>query len=114
MRVQVYRNLHKNCYSVRCKKTRLVIMHVSEIALENVVFKVSNKGRERVLRERRKNVHAIVEGDLTRGFTTTGESINITYNPYKFSSFVTKESHIPVYKADNIRMNKDFSMEVFV
>jgi len=61
MRVFVYRNIHKNCLSVRNVKTGLVMAHVDSITLKNVKFKVSAKGRERVLKEKAKNVHAGVE-----------------------------------------------------
>ena len=60
MIVQVYKNLHKsraadkNIYSVRNKKSGLVINHVENIELKNVIFKVSEAGRQRVLKERRK------------------------------------------------------------
>lgn len=63
--VQVYRNLHKDCWSVRDKKTRRVIAHCDSVILKDAKFKVSEKGRQRVIKEKRKNVHAFVEGTLS-------------------------------------------------
>ena len=101
-KVQVYFNLHKKCFSVKDKKTRLVIAHVNSICLENVVFKVSEKGRQRVLSEKRKNVHAVVEGDIT-GVEGLGE-ISITYNPYKYKSFIIKGSDKPIANCKHVAM----------
>ena len=96
-RVQVYFNLHKKVYSVRCKKTRLVIAHVNNICLEDVNFKVSEKGRQRVLAEKRKNVHAVVEGTVICPVLGSNSSMHgITYNPYRFDTFVTRGLNIPV------------------
>lgn len=67
MRVFVYFNLHKKCWSIRAmegnQKGR-VIAHAQAVELANCTFKVSEAGRQRVLREKRKNVHAGVVGDI--------------------------------------------------
>lgn len=97
MRVFVYRNLHKNCLSVKNVKTGLVIARVDSITLKNVKFKVSAKGRERVLKEKRKNVHAGVEGEwvLDSMAPDIGGWRKVVYDPYKFSSFVDEKSLKP-------------------
>ena len=74
---------------------------MSEAHLENVTFKVSEAGRQRVLREGRKNVHAYIIGDLVDGRPLT-EGETVTYNPYKFSSFVLKDTEAPIHKADKL------------
>lgn len=90
-RVQVYRNLHKGCYSVRCKKSGRVIYHTDKIYLQDVTFKVSESGRQRVLREKRKNVHAFVEGVwLPMLPVTVSTREHIRYNPYKFNKFYSE------------------------
>ncbi len=89
-RVKVYWNLHKNCYSVvslEKRKRGLVVAHVERLNLENAVFKVSQKGRERVLREKRKNVHAYIEGFITNKIPLISEQIS--YNPYRLPFFHT-------------------------
>lgn len=57
------------------------------IALEDVVFKVSEAGRQRVLREKRKNVHAGVLGTVL-GIPVLQPADKAFYNPYKYDSFV--------------------------
>lgn len=97
MRVFVYRNLHKNCLSVRDVKTGIVIAYVDSILLKNIKFKVSAKGRERVLREKRKNVHAGVEGEWIKSeiLPNTNDCLRIIYDPYKFASFVAENTLEP-------------------
>ena len=91
MKVFVYFNLHRKCFSVKAlegvNKGR-VIKHAHFVALENVTFKVSEAGRQRVLKEQRKNVHAGVVGTLVDSLDVVG-SERVTYNPYKGSTFVT-------------------------
>ena len=48
-RVEVYRNLHKNCFSVRAltgENKGKVIDHVQEITLKDVKFAVQPAGRK--------------------------------------------------------------------
>jgi hypothetical protein len=89
LKVKVYYNLHRKCLSVQDAKTRLVIAHVPEIALEWAAFKVSEAGRQRVLREKKKNVHAFVLGIVAEPiFGSNAYPDTVTYNPYKYESFV--------------------------
>jgi hypothetical protein len=102
MKVFVYRNLHKKCYSVRCEKTKRVVAHVNKIQLYNCLFKVSRAGRERVRRERRKNVHAGVIGEWNEdvwGNYDTKTSVKVTYNPYHNDTFIYKETKQPIETA---------------
>jgi hypothetical protein len=105
VRVFVYFNLHKHLFSVKAlsgfEKGR-VIYHASNVYLNEVEFKVNEAGRQRVLKEKRKNVHAGVIGWL--GNPRDVYSTTITYNPYKYNSFVKMESAIRVTNADNVHM----------
>ena len=101
MRHFCYFNLHKFVFSVRNQKTRLVEHHSNTVVLTDCKFKVSQKGREKVLREKRKNVHAGIEGRLC-GFENThdlADFTELTYNPYKYNSFVIKATGEPVNQA---------------
>jgi hypothetical protein len=65
MKVFVYFNLHKKCFSVKALEgvnKGKVVQHTDNIVLLLPKFKVSEAGRQRVLREKRKNVHAGVVG----------------------------------------------------
>lgn len=109
--VEVYRNLHKKVWSVR--QSGLVVAHTWNILLKQVEYKVSETGRKRVLIEQRKNVHAVVRGlitdysDIQAAYIGLGLSDDdvmphcyLTYNPYKYSSFVNKENGRPIRSSD--------------
>ena len=111
IKVFVYRNLHKKCYSVKDWKTKLVIAHVDEILLVDAVFKVSEAGRQRVLKEKRKNVHAGVMGFWDKEIETSSFSLyNNThlayYNPYKYSSFINRYTGQSLTKSSYVLLHK--------
>ena len=123
-KVEVYRNLHKKCWSVRWHGR--VIKHVDEIHLENVDLVVQPAGREKVLREKRKNVHAFAKGEvassiqyLLEGWKLTNDNYlvkekevtpynatQVVYNPYKHNSFVYADSEEPIFHAERIYLTK--------
>jgi len=66
-----------------------VIDHAPRVDLLNAKFVVRPAGRARVIREKRKNVHAFVEGDMVHyslldNYSRVGK---IEYNPYRSGSF---------------------------
>jgi hypothetical protein len=63
-----------------------------------VIFRVSEAGRQRVLCDKRKNVHAGVVG-FVADISLLGQSVKVTYNPYKFDSFIKRDNELPVYTA---------------
>ena len=90
-RIYVYKNLHLNLFSVRSEGK--VVSHVDELILEDARFLVGKKGRERVLKEKRKNVHAGVSGFWAEEWEARSTMASYTphkiyYNPYKTDSFV--------------------------
>ena len=106
MRVYVYFNLHRKCFSIKAlegaKKGR-VVAHRDDVLLFDGVFKVSEAGRQRVLREQRKNVHAGVVGEWVGSLDDelTIERIvyngtPVTYNPYKYDTFVHLYGEHPI------------------
>jgi len=127
MQVRVYFNLHTKLWSIQCAKTRRVLGHANRVLLRDARFTVSQAGRERVLRERKKNVHAFVCGELegahwhtirtpdfvpgwTRGdlgYMQASRRIGapVTYNPFKGPTFVHKETGEPVLRADMVSMD---------
>lgn len=101
--VEVYWNLHKRCFSIRDASTKLVIAYASQVMLSSVEFKVSEAGRQRVLRERRKNVHAVVRGTWIRGARPADftEWSPVVYNPYRAGHFAMLSHGEPIYKASH-------------
>lgn len=84
-RVKIYRNLHKDLWSVMDSSTRRIVGRLESLSLSNCSPVVSEAGRQRVMRERAKNVHAFLCGELceARG----GDFREISYNPYKCAHF---------------------------
>lgn len=89
--IRAYFNLHKRLFSVQEKVNGVwkVMRHVNFLVLKDVKFKVSEAGRQRVLREKRKSVHAYVYGEeLTEYEIDSSGHVSIFYDPYKYESFV--------------------------
>ena len=134
-RVEVYRNLHYRdeiVYSVRTTHDHLVCRYVKGIIVKGATLAVGPKGNQRVRDEQRKNVHAVVRGNwltytdydtkvpmqspqsmLKEAKTMALEEENfgwtwkqITYNPYKYKTFVTVEDELPVVTARKVIIGK--------
>jgi hypothetical protein len=110
MKVFVYWNLHRKTYSIRAMegaKKGLVVGHADEMTLHNVEFRVSEAGRQRVLRYKRKNVHAGVVGYIPTS-DLIDESIPydtiVKYNPYLGPKFTAGIGHVPVSSARRVRL----------
>jgi hypothetical protein len=122
-KVRVYRNLHKDCFSV--KQDGLVRCHADNVTLFNVEFIVSKAGQRRVRDEKKKNVHAFVEGfvvdtreadnyvdgnwsdeQIENGFTHWQCAY---YNPYECDGFMnttTEEVYARAFYADLSNLDK--------
>jgi hypothetical protein len=123
LKVFVYWNLPKECWSVKAlngTRKGKVIYHAEQVRVANPVGKVSEAGRQRVLREKCKNVHAGIVGELTDVLgqqTEAGHDVHISdlgwdhsehwinpegmtwadpavvvYDPYKHATFVCKNA----------------------
>lgn len=105
MKVEVYFNLHKKLWSIRKPHGR-IIGHSCYCKLHSVEFVVQPAGRDRVIREGRKNVHAFVRGVLVTDEQTKNPKrwLPITYNPYKFDHFYNKNTLKPIYDAQEVWM----------
>lgn len=134
MRVFCYRNLHTGKISVRALDGEYkgrVIAHADIVQVAGAIFKVSEKGRQRVIKERQKNVHAGVQGELTWMVGATlrhpiewvGDPENVQpvldsdrvvgYNPYKFESFVLVEhGNAPIHEADHATVSRDGKVKI--
>ena len=131
MKVDVYRNLHNGMYSIKARTGKhrgRVIAHAKAVWLDDVEFVVSEAGRARVLREKKKYVHAFVRGTLSTFIKASrknrieysefldagiGSGVScepkfnamsehgeeFTYNPYRFSTFVDRETESELHDA---------------
>jgi hypothetical protein len=93
LKVDVYRNLHtNNGYSIRCSKTNLVLAHCSTVHLKNAVFHVSESGRQKTVKEKRKRVHAFVRGELVAyNVQIPRDFVTVLYNPYHTHTYETEK-----------------------
>lgn len=114
MKVDVYYNLHKNVWSIRDRKTQKVVNHSHAVLFPNVVsFVVRQGGRDKVIREKKKNVHAFVRGinPVFHEIETVEDFIDanphfmeITYNPYKHHYFYERNTGKRVDYAKDVAM----------
>lgn len=126
-RREVYRNLHfrdETVYSVR--KEGLVEGHALLVVLDGCTLAVGPKGNQRVRDEMRKNVHAVIRGYIANAVWYDADAMEhcldacsyhkdchmqyrdgyewkkVTYNPFKYTSFVTVEDEEPVFQARKV------------
>ena len=106
-KVFVYKNLHKDCWSV--KQDGLVKAHTHDLEMWDCAFQVNAKGRAKVLEEKRKNVHAGIKGYLDDFHGVDFDVIfvtAVTYNPYKYDSFVDKTTEEPIYSSQFAKLSQ--------
>lgn len=105
----------------------LIVASAEKIQLDDAEFRVSEAGRQRVLRTKRKNVHAgcvgtptaiwgaTVRDDLDEGtFAGLGIGKNwpvfgglrVRYNPYLTKTFVKSASGEPVVSAKRVQLDR--------
>lgn len=107
-KVFAYRNLNRKgvVWSIKDCKTNLVIDRVTEAYFENVELKVSEAGRQRVINQKKKNVHAGVKGFRVKDKPCAPIWISVSYNPYENQSFIDYDLN-PVYKAKYAMLDKE-------
>lgn len=112
MRVRVYRNLTRGGYSIQDTKNGLVVARWPEVLLSGCKFVVRQGGRNRMLKERVKNVHAFVLGHLDGvGVEDTyidemdGLVNRVTYQPYERDYFID-QSGLKVESAEIVLLNR--------
>ena len=91
--VEVYFNLHLKKWTIRDRWTKLVLGHAEDaVWLKDAEFIVSEAGRQRVIKEQKKNVHAVVRGIFLgtshKNDTPEYNYSKVIFNPYKYQTFV--------------------------
>lgn len=111
-KVKVYKNLTNGLWSIKDSKSGLVLGHAPSVSLVNAKFSVGEKGRLRVIEEKKKYVHAYIIGEYM-GTTTDSELmkfsyIDVTYNPFKDTHFTLKSDRtIKLTKASEVLLNEN-------
>jgi hypothetical protein len=85
-------------------RTGRVIAWVYEITVTNARFIVSKAGRERVLREGAKNVHAFVEGYVCLESLNLSGAKKVSYNPKKKDHFFYKSNGRAITDAQVVKL----------
>ncbi len=113
-KLDIYWNLHKDCWSVLDRRQGRVILHRHNLIAEDVQFVVQPAGRQKVLRTGRKNVHAFVRASsivLADHPNYDPQAVRVKYNPYKFETFMFEDEDGLFYKnavkASVVFMNLD-------
>lgn len=111
---KVYRNLHNGKFSIMDSKG-LVVGHADRVMMLDATPVVRENARLRVIKEKRKNVHAFIQGSIfgTDGFQPLkGRNYNgkggffcvdarkkVRYNPYESGNFMLhKDNKVEVFK----------------
>ena len=114
--IEVYRNLHypNRTWSVKSKRTKRVVARREFVLVKDVTLIVREAGRQRVLKEKRKNVHAAVVGTWVRHKATINLILknqhkmkHVTYNPYQFPFFTETATGLRVIVADWALLNSE-------
>lgn len=117
MKVRVYYNLNRAVWSVQHYipgKGWRVREYLDSLVLEDVTFKVSEAGRQRVIREGRKNVHAYAVGTLVErnGAGYVGHLPRASYNPYKAGHFTNTATGQPVERTMQAIFTRDREVRI--
>lgn len=124
-----YFNLHRKRWSLRAtsgSERGRVVAHADTVQLSGCEFQVSEAGRQRVIQEGRKNVHAGCVGNLD-GFlgTPTDAGIRaglsgshgaghddlrglegVTYNPFRAGSFLIRSTGEQIRHAERVVLSR--------
>lgn len=110
-RVRVYRNLNNGKISI--KQGSLVVGHTDSALMKDTTFLVFEKLRQKVLVEKRKSVHAYIEGFWVDSKPETGEGVGIWYNPYLTDVFRITGTDEPCEPASYMLVKSDGSMTMW-
>lgn len=104
--VSAYFNLHNKHWSLKQKATGRVMGHTRHVVVHGASFKVGEAGRQRVIREQQKNVHAFVRGkaEHVEPHEPPEHAVPVSYNPYKAGHFYRKDTGEAVHHADTVHM----------
>ena len=99
--IHVYKNLNRDCFSLRDKQSGLVVAYADNVTLANVKFYVSQAGRERVIERKVRSVHGWVIGEFVSANTNRPDVIDAIgyYNPYQTSNFINESSKEIIYSS---------------
>ena len=110
--VRVFRNLTHGCYSI-LQNGRLNAS-ARQVLLRDVEFRVRESGRQRMLKENSRNVHAFAVGRLidyvhaedTRELALI-DGRAVSYNPHHLAVFYDEQTFAPVTSAETVHLGEE-------
>jgi len=110
--VRVFKNLKHDCYSIM--QRGVIKASARQVRLIGVEFRVREAGRQRMISERRKNVHAFAVGRLV-DYVHPSDAREMEpivgrgafYDPYRYPSFVDRETKAPVTAVSVAQFGED-------
>lgn len=120
LRVRVYLNLHQpghlSVVALEGPNKGKVVAHTLAVVLDDCQFAVSESGRQRVIREQSKNVHAAIRGVVTaiacspeersdferRADELLIQGCPVYYNPYRTALFLNRKTDKPLHNAAKV------------
>ena len=93
--MQLFDRMREDFLSAQTVARKFVnrIAHTNQLCLKDVKYLVQPAGRAKVLKEKKKNVHAGLSGYYVDRVPVPAISFDVTYNPYKYDSFVDTQDH---------------------
>lgn len=99
--VRVYKNLHNGLYSIQQKG--LIVAHAANLQLIQASFVVNERGRQWVINNKRKTVHAYATGFIGSQSKT---GVKASYNPYRHSWLIIDNAFIEPVRIESINLNE--------
>jgi len=84
-KVDVYRCLNRSGFVFSIRQNGLVIAHTENVTIENVTFIINLAGKNKVIKDKQKNVHAFLRGFVSN--LDTSLTTILKYNPYNELGF---------------------------
>lgn len=110
--VRVFKNWKQNCYSIM--QGGRLLASARQVRLSAVEFRVRESGRQRMLKEKRRNVHAFAVGHLLDYVHPSDDrqldemrGRGVFYNPYLYETFVDDETRAPVAGSELAQFDED-------
>lgn len=85
--IKVYRNLNKKGVWYSIRQRGLTIAHASALCVIDAVFIVNQKQRERILKNKKKEFHAYIQGTFRPYVKPIDLPAEIKYNPFIYQYF---------------------------
>ncbi|MGA7936028.1 MAG: hypothetical protein WCA35_20915 [Kovacikia sp.] len=108
-RCRIYRNLSNGRMSIQAYngKSWMVVGHVTDCLIRDVVFHINESGRQRVIKKQKKNVHAWGQGILIGEFDEAFCPVDLAYNPYVNSTFVERGTDNAIRHCQFLRVTEN-------